>query len=221
MKVINFEKLLPADIPPGERILWHGRPEWVSLARRAFRADFVAAWFAAATVWNFGAAAIDAGWSEAALSGAKTAGSGALALGLLLLLAWLSARTSLYVVTSRRVVMKVGIALPIFFNLPFARIQSASLRCYSDATGDIPLALGPGQRIAYPHLWPHARPFRFSHPQPALRCIGNAGEVADILARALIALANEQRARNAPATRETIVRPEKVPAYPGGAVAAA
>jgi len=27
MKVINFEKLLPADIPPGERILWHGRPE--------------------------------------------------------------------------------------------------------------------------------------------------------------------------------------------------
>ena len=221
MKLIDLDKLLPADIPPGERILWHGRPEWLSLARRAFRADFVAAWFAAATVWNVGAAAIDSGWGEAAISGAKTAGSGAAALALLGLLAWLSARTSLYVITSRRVVMKVGIALPIFFNLPFATIQSASLRAYSDGSGDIPLALGQGERIAYLHLWPHARPFRFSRPEPALRGLGNASEVAGILARALIALANEQRAQTAPAMRESVPRAEKAPNYPKGAVAAA
>ena len=43
MRTVNLEKLLPSDIPQGERVLWHGRPEWVSLVRRAFRADFVAA----------------------------------------------------------------------------------------------------------------------------------------------------------------------------------
>ena len=70
--------------------------------------------------------------------------------------------------------MKIGIALPMFFNLPFSRIASASLRLYADGTGDIPVALDKGQRIAYLHLWPHARPFRLTQPEPALRCVPNA-----------------------------------------------
>ena len=74
----------------------------------------------------------------------KTAGSGASAIALLALLAWLSSRTTLYVVTSRRLVMKVGVALPVFFNLPFSQIASASLRVYSDGAGDIPVALTAG-----------------------------------------------------------------------------
>ena len=113
------------------------------------------------------------------------------AIALLGLLAWLSARTTLYVVTSRRLVMKIGIALPIFFNLPFSQIASAAVHVYPDQTGDIPVALGKDQRIAYFHLWPHARPFGITKPEPALRCVRRAAEVADVLARALRA-ASEQ-----------------------------
>jgi hypothetical protein len=84
-------------------------------------------------------------------------------------------------------VIKIGIALPIFFNLPYSHILSASLRVYSDGTGDIPVALGDGQRIAYLQLWPHARPFRFAKPEPTLRCVPRAAEIAEALSRALIA----------------------------------
>ncbi len=185
MKAVNLEKLLPGDIPQGEKILWHGRPRWLSLARRAYRADFVAAYFVALTAWNCFSIGRDSGWIAASVVGAKTLGIGTAALALLALLAFASARTTLYVVTTRRLVLKVGIALPIFINLPFSQIVSAAARLYGDGTGDIPIALAPSQRVAYFALWPHARPFHFRHPEPALRCVANGVAVAKTVSRAL------------------------------------
>jgi hypothetical protein len=186
MKIIDLDKLLPADIPEGERVLWYGRPEWMSLARRAWRADLVVAYFGALAVWN-AVVDSDAGAMAAAIAIGKSMLLGALCLGLLCLLAWLSARTTLYVITSRRIVMKVGIALPIFFNIPYSQIASAALRRFNDGTGEIPLALAAGRRIGLLHLWPHARPFHFGNPQPALRCIPDVAEVAQTLQQAMIA----------------------------------
>jgi hypothetical protein len=185
MKAVNLEKLLPGDIPEGEKILWHGRPRWASLARRAYRADFVAAYFVALTVWNCVFVGRDSGWVAAGVVGAKTLGIGGAALALLAVLAYASARTTLYVVTTRRLVLKVGIALPIFINLPFNQIVSAAARLHSDGTSDIPVALAPSQRVAYFALWPHARPFHFRHPEPALRCVANGAAVAETVSRAL------------------------------------
>ena len=154
MKAVSLEKLLPADVPPGERILWHGRPRWMSLARRAYRADFVAAYFVALTVWSVWATA-DAGWSVGAAAPAlKTLGHGRGGARHHRGLSYLSARTTLYVVTSRRLVLKVGIALPIFINIPFKDIGSAAARVHGDGTGDIPVALRKGRRIGYWMLWP-------------------------------------------------------------------
>ncbi len=127
MRTVNFEKLLPADLPPGERILWHGRPDWLSMTRRAFRADLVAIYFAVMTVWNC-VTARDGAWPMAA---AQTLAAGFAALALLALLGWLSARTTLYVVTSGRIVMKIGVALPVFFNLPYSQIESAAARVFA------------------------------------------------------------------------------------------
>ena len=217
MKAVNLELLLPADIPAGEHILWHGRPEWFSLTRRAFRADFVAAYFGLMTAINFGMAAVAGGLEDAVVSAAKTVAAGCLALGLLMLLAWLSSRTTLYVVTSRRVTMKIGIALPIFFNLPFSSIVSASLAEYSDGTGEIPLALRAEAHIAYLHLWPHARPFRFARPEPSLRCVPDAARVAEVLSRALIAASNDANATVEPAA--ALAAPPL--RYPGNITAAA
>jgi hypothetical protein len=191
MKAINLEKMLPADIPPGEKILWFGRPEPVSFWRRAYRADWVAGYFMLLAAWNCASSAIDSGAVAATIVTFKTLGLGAAALALLAILAWLGARTTLYVITSRRLVMKVGIALPIFYNVPFTQIGSAAFRGYSDGTGDIPVALVGGQRIAYLTLWPHAKPFRFKKPEPALRCVENAREIAAILAQALSAASGE------------------------------
>jgi len=187
MRAVNLEKLLPADIPPGERVLWFGRPEPTSLWRRAYRADWVAAWFGVMTLWNLVSGAADAGFVVGFVSAVRTLGLGAAALAIFSFLAWLSARTTLYVVTERRLVIKTGIALPIFYNVPFKQIGSASLRMYADGTGDVPVALIDGQRIPYLALWPSARPLRFTRPEPALRCVANARLVAETLGRALAA----------------------------------
>jgi hypothetical protein len=184
MKAVSLEKLLPADVPEGEQILWHGRPQWVSLTRRAYRADFIAAYFVALTVWSVSSSA-EPGWSAAALAGLKSLGVGAAALAIVAVLAFLSARTTLYVVTSRRLVLKVGMALPIFINIPFKDIGSAAARLYGDGTGDIPLALLKGRRIGYWFLWPSARPFHLLKPQPCLRCVADAAVVAATVGAAL------------------------------------
>jgi len=220
MKLVNLELLLPEDIPAGEHVLWFGKPDAFSLARRAFRADFVAIYFVAMSLWNFTTEAMDHGAAAGMMASGKTLAAGLLGLALVFFLAWLSARTTLYVITSRRVVMKVGIALPVFFNIPFKTITSASMRTYPDGTGDIPVVIAPPQRIAYLHLWPHARPFHFKQPEPALRCVPKAPEVAATLARALAAEANQ----NLPVTQAALEKAKSGAAYasyPTDAVAAA
>jgi hypothetical protein len=192
VKLIDFTKILPADLPEGEQILWHGRPDWSSLARRAFWMEWVGAYFLLMAAWNFTATAAESSVGAAALVAGKTVLLGVLALALLAALAYCASRTTLYVITSRRVVMKVGMALPIFFNLPFASIGSAGVYSYRDGTCEIPLALTGPSHIAYLHLWPHARPYCWQRPEPMMRAVPSA--VADLLARALIAAANERMA---------------------------
>ena len=63
------------------------------------------------------------------------------ALAILLVLAWASARTSVYTITSKRIVMRIGIALPMALNIPFRLIGNAALKTQSDGSGDIPVAL--------------------------------------------------------------------------------
>ena len=106
-------------------------------------------------------------------------------------LAYASARSTLYVVTTKRLVLKVGVALPIFINVPFTKITSAAVRVYGDGTGDVPVSLAPSERVAYFALWPHARPFHFARPEPALRCVPDAAHVDDIVGHALAAAAGE------------------------------
>ena len=139
--------------------------------------------------WNAIEAA-DAG--AAAIAASRTLAIGLATLALLALLAWGSARTALFVVTSRRIVMKVGVALQVFYNLPFSQIHNASMRIESDGSGDVLLKLSHGARIGYLNLWPFARPFRFADPEPALRGLADARHVGEIVGRAMVAAANER-----------------------------
>jgi hypothetical protein len=195
MKMVNLEKLLPSDIPPGERVLWFGRPDATSLWRKAYRADWVMIWFAALTAWSFISAMADEGASAAIVAALRMMGFGAASLALLGLLAWLGARNSLYVVTERRLVVKSGVALPIFINLPFKVIVAADLRVHADGTGDVSARLAKGQHVPYFSLWPSARPLKFAEPEPTLRCVPDARAVAETLGRALAAAAGQAPAQ--------------------------
>jgi hypothetical protein len=198
----DFEPIpgLPAPLPANEAILWQGAPDWQTLARRAMRVRLVTAWFALLIVWGTAAGVADGTpLAEVTLSAARLAGLAMVALALLGLFAWLVARTTLYTVTSRRVVMRFGVALPITIQIPFAKIQGASLCGWLDGTGDIALSLLPGERIAYLVMCPHSRPWTFGRAQPSFRSISDAAAVAQILGRALAASASQPaRAVTAP-----------------------
>jgi hypothetical protein len=179
---------LPEPLPPGEQILWQGAPRWQSLAIRAFHARKLAVYFGVLLAWPGGATLADGrSLADAALAVASLAPLAITALGLVMLLAWLSSRTTVYTVTTERVVMRIGIVLTITLNLPFRVIESAGLRTYADGTGDIPLSLSGEDKIAIIHLWPHARPWQFARPEPMLRAIPDAAQVGALLSTAIAA----------------------------------
>jgi hypothetical protein len=179
---------VPEPLPAGEKILWQGAPSWIALAHRGFHVRQVAVYFAALLTWRVAAILADGGpVTAAAISGAWILLPALAALGVLTVLAWLFASTTLYTITSRRVVMQVGVALPTIVNIPFCRVGAAALKSYAGGSGDIPLQTVGEDRIAYLLLWPHVRPWRFSHPEPMLRAVPDAARVADILARAAAA----------------------------------
>jgi len=176
---------LPETLPAGEQLLWQGSPDWLALARRAFHLRKLAIYFAVMVLLRAGFVYGDTGSLAAALR--ATPGPlalAALALGLVALLAWLSARSTVYTVTNKRVVMRIGIVLTLSFNIPLRRIATAGLHLDAGGTGDLPLALLPPDHIAYLHLWPHARPWRLARPEPMLRSVPEAARVAQILSQA-------------------------------------
>ncbi|GJE54653.1 MULTISPECIES: photosynthetic complex putative assembly protein PuhB [Methylobacterium] len=182
---------LPEPLPPGERILWQGAPTVTGAFSRIFHARLVTAWFALAALVFGGLAASDGSYASALAMAVPTLAIGAGALALLLLFSWLVHRTTVYTITDRRVVMRVGIALPITLNLPYAMTEGAGLRGFSDGSGDLPVQMKAGERVAYLHLWPHARPWHVTQPEPMLRSIPEAEKVAALLARALSAYAGQ------------------------------
>ena len=191
---------LPEPLPPGEHIVWQGAPDWRALAVRAFHVRSLAIYFALMLAWRVGSQLADgAGVADAAKSIALLLPLALLALGILTLLAWLSSRTTVYTLTDKRLVMRVGIVLSVTFNLPLRVINAAALRPASHGTGDIALTLAEGDRIAYLQLWPHARPWRVRRPEPMLRVVPDAARVGQLLADITAALAGCSQAIQRPA----------------------
>lgn len=188
---------LPEALPVGESILWQGSPDWRRLALSAFHIRGVAIYFG--LLMAFGA--VQGAWTGVAV----TFVAGLLGVGILTLIAWGSARTTMYTLTNKRVVMRIGIALPKCINLPLSLIESADLALAKDGTGDIPLSVTGAQRLGYVVLWPHARPWKLAVPQPMLRAVPDAANVASMLARACGARATISAPDTAPARMQEAV----------------
>lgn len=179
---------LPEHLPFGETILWQGAPNWKTLARRAFHIRGVGLYFAVLLVWGIISGVADhSAATEIALGFARSIGLAMVALGLIALFSWAVARTTLYTITSRRIVFRIGIAFPMTVNLPFKAIETAGARLYPNGDGDIVVTMVPEQRLALLVVWPHARPWRISRPEPMLRGIADAAAVSALLAPAIAA----------------------------------
>ncbi len=175
---------LPEAPPEGERILWQGAPAAWPLARRALNADWIAGYFALLALWRGGSVAA----AEGPLAGLGAASwyvaIGALAVGVLALIAWLMARATVYTLTTHRAAMRIGAALSVTLNLPYRWVETADLRMHRDGTGSIELGLKGDAKMSYLVLWPHVRPWSLVRPRPALRCLRDPRAAAAILGAA-------------------------------------
>ena len=174
---------LPEPLPADERILWQGAPQWRLVAVHVFHVRTLAWYFAAMMLLQ---ATYLLGEPERNLFKPLLLSFllSVISLGILSLMAWLTARTALYTLTNKRVVMRIGVVLTLTFNLPLRMLAAASLKTNPDGTGDIALKLAGNDHIAWLNLWPHARPWALRHPQPSLRCIANVGVVGERIVQA-------------------------------------
>jgi len=175
---------LPAPLPAGEHIVWQGAPHWLALAIDAFHVRKVAIYFAVLVLLQTMLLIPGGITAELILAGpGLTLLLSLAALGILTSLAWLTATVTVYTLTNRRILIRFGIAIQLTINLPFSQIVAANLRTSKNGRGDIPLQLATGKRVSYIVLWPHVRQWHFSRPEPMLRAIPDAANVASQLAR--------------------------------------
>ena len=174
---------LPDFLPEGETMVWQGRPTVAAMARRVFFIPHLALYFglliAGHTVYR-----LMEGVSAAQVMGTFVWQAG-LAATVLVLLAWLArsyAASVMYTLTSERLVIRSGVALPMMVNIPIEQITAADMRVYRDGTGDIVLTPIADRKLHWVLLWPnvsagYSRPIR-----PLLRGLAEPHRAADAFA---------------------------------------
>ncbi|TRD12800.1 PH domain-containing protein [Erythrobacter insulae] len=184
---------------PDEKVLWKGKPDLAVLARSAFHTRKVALYFAALigislTFGNMNAAIVCAVLGVAGLVVLQS-------------LAWLCRRTTVYILTNDRLIIRKGMAIETRINLPLKQIAAANLKMRGKSHGDIAMELNGERLLGYILMWPHVRPFKFAHPQPMLRAVPDAEQVASLLADA--ASKFTQIERNAAETTDQTIQTAK------------
>jgi Bacterial PH domain len=190
----EFEPMLglPARLPPGEKLLWQGSPRWESLAVRAYHVRKVAIYFGALILWRV-VVGVYAHHTMAAIAASCVflLALGGVAICVLTLLAFLNAGSTVYSITTRRVLMRHGVAVQLTMNIPLKMVESADLRNFADGTGEIALRVARDQRIGYLISWPHLRSSHITHPEPCFKALYDAPNAASLLSAALVAQSND------------------------------
>jgi hypothetical protein len=174
---------LPEYLPPGETLVWQGAPDYKTMARRVFHIRSVSIYFALLIAVHFAVQTSQGGsLSAVALGSSWMLGLGFLAVGILSLLAFAYARTTVYTLTDKRLVLRFGVAMPMMVNIPLSIITAADMRQFGDGSGDVILSLEQRKRLSYMMLWPNVRSWRINPTQPALRSLADAEDFARKLA---------------------------------------
>ena len=177
---------LPHALPLDEQVLWRGRPQAKLFARHVFKTRWIAAYFLVLAIASVMSIYVNGGaLSDAVMRAAIFMVMAAVVIGLLELTAWGVAKTTVYTLTNKRLVLRVGIALPLTVNIPFSLIAAVGQRRITGDSGNLSFELSGADRISWLMLWPHVRMWKLRHPAPVLRCVARLDKVSEIVAGAL------------------------------------
>ena len=175
---------LPERPPEVEVILWQGQPNWLRLTVESLNVWWILGYFIFLFVWRFISVSDLMPLNQAVLVSLPFLALAMIVTLLLMLVGYIQAKATVYTITNKRVVMRVGAALTVTLNLPFTEIENAAIASSSKNFGSIAIDTKQDAKFSFLVLWPHARAWHFKKPQPSLRCIPNAAEVAEILSNA-------------------------------------
>ena len=201
-------KGLPEIPPEGEDILWQGRPNWWALSKDSLNIYWIFGYFLLLGIWRYATLYDVSGSGHALAMAIPFVLLGVAACSILALIAYIQARCTVYTITTKRVVMRIGAALTITINLPYGKISNATLALRRDGTGNIALELSETKQFSFFVLWPHARPGKIANPQPTLRSVNNPYEVAKILSEAAKTEVNAPQISKTSENSETILAAE-------------
>ena len=211
-----------ADLPKGESVLWRGKPDWRHLALDAFYAPWVLLYFVGIGTWHLSTTLHDGGSRADALAAASVVIIPlVISLSLVVLLAWLSARSTVFTLTDRRIVMCYGVALPALINVPLNSIQSLKLRRGFLGRGDIAFSLPREGRLSFHQIWPYARPWHLFPASPMLRSMPDVDGLAMIFSEAVKAAAERDALTLNQHAEQPASHPTGAPSFGEAASAAA
>ncbi|MBC7433309.1 MAG: PH domain-containing protein [Rubritepida sp.] len=201
---------LPEALPAGETMLWQGRPETVSFAVRALGLRGLSLYFGGLLLLQAGIGFGQGGGLVEVGGGLViSAAIGLTCLALLWFIGRAAARATIYTITDKRVVFRVGIALPMVINLPFTVIGSVARAARADGTEDVELTIVKPASISWVALWPHVQFGSILRAKPVLRALPQKAGVAQLLARALAGSAGAP-VQQATDTTDSLSRPANV-----------
>jgi hypothetical protein len=178
-------RALSEPLPTGERMLWQGKPSPRAFLRQIFHPQIIVAYVGLLLGWCLVTGAQSGHLGDAAIASLRFGGLSVIAMALFAGLAWGLARSSTYSITTARVVIEYGLALPKSVSIPFASVDAAAVRETGRQADDLVLTLRRGQRVPYLLVWPHVRPGSLLRAEPMLRALSDAPAAAQILSRAL------------------------------------
>ena len=176
---------LAESLPEDEMLIWQGRPEAKAIAIRAMYLWYVVAYLLGLALLRTGYLVMgDAPVSEWSALLAWQLLASLFVVGIILGLAAVYGKSTIYTLTNRRVILRTGAAVPIHVNFPLEQIASADLKVFSDGTGDIALKLENSDKLYWLLLWPNVRSWWVRPLQPLLRGLRDFELAASSLASA-------------------------------------
>lgn len=196
---------LPEKLPADEHIVWQGAPRSRLIMRYVLRGRWIASYFALLIAWTLITGYYDGRTAGAILfSGAAVTILSGIVIVLMELFAWGVQKTTVYTITNKRIVMRIGVALSVTYNIPFAQIVAAEVKTHGDGTGDLSLGLTERSGLSWLMFYPHVRGSIFSEMRPRLTGLSDIKDVAAILAEQLQAYAARNHLPVAAATDEAL-----------------
>ncbi|EET47961.1 photosynthetic complex putative assembly protein PuhB [Thalassobium sp. R2A62] len=175
---------LPEALPEDEHILWQGAPSPLRLAKDAWSLNWVLGYFVALAAIRVIMVSPDMSLTAAMAQGIPFLFAGGIVALILIGLATVQARSTVYTLTNKRACMRIGAALSMTLNLPYVCIGNANVAVRPSGLGTLTFELIGETRLSFLMTWPHVRPWHMRRTQPAFRAIPDAARVAAIFAEA-------------------------------------